>query len=247
MSGFFGFKLSEVAVIVILLVAILPVAKAAKANNFLPIIFGLLTYAGLTTVHSLSLGFRVLITVLVTVIFVPTPFRGRRVWEGFEDAAEAEAVTEMEEEKKEEGEGFEDAAEEPQEEKKEEENFENEAEEPAEEETIKEMMSNMKAEGPAPSDIDALSSKFLGTGSKKYHLPSEKADGNHHMDVGSTFMKAYKQLKPEQVQALTTDTQKLISVQKDLMANLNNLKPLVSDGKEIMKTFKSFFGSDPIS
>ena len=67
------------------------------------------------------------------------------------------------------------------------------------------------------------------------------------MDVGSTFMKAYKQLKPEQVQALTTDTQKLISVQKDLMANLNNLKPLVSDGKEIMKTFKSFFGSDPIS
>ena len=138
-------------------------------------------------------------------------------------------------------------AEEPQEEKKEEENFENEAEEPAEEETIKEMMSNMKTEGPAPSDIDALSSKFLGTGSKKYHLPSEKADGNHHMDVGSTFMKAYKQLKPEQVQALTTDTQKLISVQKDLMANLNNLKPLVSDGKEIMKTFKSFFGSDPIS
>ena len=248
MSGFFGFKLSEVAVVAILLVAILPVAKAAKANNFLPIIFGLLTYAGLTTVQSLSLGFRVLITVLVTVIFVPTPFRGRRVWEGFEDAAEAEAeaVTEMEE-KKEEGEGFEDVAEEPQEEKKEEENFENEAEEPAEEETIKEMMSNMKAEGPAPSDIDALSSKFLGTGSKKYHLPSEKADGNHHMDVGSTFMKAYKQLKPEQVQALTTDTQKLISVQKDLMANLNNLKPLVSDGKEIMKTFKRFFGSDPIS
>ena len=118
MSGFFGFKLSEVAVVAILLVAILPVAKAAKANNFLPIIFGLLTYAGLTTVQSLSLGFRVLITVLVTVIFVPTPFRGRRVWEGFEDAAEAEAeaVTEMEEKK--EGEGFEDAAEEPQEEKK---------------------------------------------------------------------------------------------------------------------------------
>jgi hypothetical protein len=108
---------------------------------------------------------------------------------------------------------------------------------------------------PAPSDIDALSAKFLGTKpkakaakpAKKYRLPSEKADGEHHMDAGSTFMKAYNQLKPEQVAALTTDTQKLISVQKDLMANLNNLKPLVSDGKEIMKTFKSFFGSDPTS
>jgi hypothetical protein len=246
MSGFFGFKLSEVATLAILLVAILPVAKAAKANNFLPIIAGLLTYAGLTTVRSLSLGFRVLITVLITLIFVPTPFRGHRVWEGFEDAAEATteeptkekpakeqpAEEQPAEEKKEEGEGFEDAAEEVSEEEK--------------PEMLKEMMKNMKEDdGPAPSDIDALSSKFLGTGSKKYHLPSEKADGDHHMDVGSTFMKAYKQLKPEQVQALTTDTQKLISVQKDLMANLNNLKPLVSDGKEIMKTFKSFFGSDP--
>ena len=248
MSGFFGFKLSEVAVVAILLVAVLPVAKAAKANNILPIIFGLLTYAGLSTVRSLSLGFRILITVLVTLIFVPTPFRGRRVWEGFEDAAMAEAPTEAEEEMKKEGEQFKNADTEANEEKKEEkEEKHEEIEEPAEKETVKEMMKNMKEEeeGPAPSDIDALSSKFLGTGSRKYHLPSEKADGDHHMDVGSTFMKAYKQLKPEQVQALTTDTQKLIAVQKDLMANLNNLKPLVSDGKEIMKTFKSFFGSDP--
>jgi hypothetical protein len=244
MSGFFGFKLSEVAVVAILLVAVLPVAKAAKANNFLPIIAGLLTYAALSTVRSLSLGFRILITVLVAVIFVPTPFRGRRGWEGFEDAAEATTQKPAKEEP---------AKEEPAEEKKEGEGFENAAEEKSEEaseeekpEMLKEMMKNMKEDdGPAPSDIDALSSKFLGTGSKKYHLPSEKADGDHHMDVGSTFMKAYKQLKPEQVQALTTDTQKLISVQKDLMANLNNLKPLVSDGKEIMKTFKSFFGSEP--
>jgi outer membrane biosynthesis protein TonB len=246
MSGFFGFKLSEVAVVAILLVAVLPVAKAAKANNFLPIIAGLLTYAALSTVRSLSLGFRILITVLVAVIFVPTPFRGRRVWEGFEDAAEATTQEPAKEEP---------AKEEPAEEKKEGEGFENAAQEKSEEaseeekpEMLKEMMKNMKEDdGPAPSDIDALSSKFLGTGSKKYHLPSEKADGDHHMDVGSTFMKAYKQLKPEQVQALTTDTQKLISVQKDLMANLNNLKPLVSDGKEIMKTFKSFFGSEPSS
>lgn len=266
MSGFFGFKLSEVAVVAILLVAVLPVAKAAKANNFLPVIFGLLTYAGLTTVRSLSLGFRTLITLLVTLIFVPTPFRGRRVWEGFENGDEDEAAAAASDnemkgptEKREEEENFEDMPQEAQEvqeaqeaheepeEKRDEENFED-AESPENEtEKITEMMKNMKDKegGPAPSNIDALSQKFLGTKAKKYHLPSEKADGDHHMDVGSTFMKAYKQLKPEQVQALTTDTQKLIAVQKDLMANLNNLKPLVSDGKEIMKTFKSFFGSDP--
>ena len=241
MSGFFGYKLSEVAVLVILLVAVIPVAKSAAAFNFLPVVSGLLTYFTLSTVRGVSLGLRILISVLIAVIFVPRRFRGRRMYENFEDTAPLEeSTTEVSltppttlpagevnnEEVKEEMEDIEEEVEEP---------MENESE-------------------PAPSDIDALSAKFLGTKpkeksktAKKYRLPSEKADGNHHMDAGSTFMKAYNQLKPEQVAALTTDTQKLISVQKDLMANLNNLKPLVSDGKEIMKTFKSFFGSDPTS
>jgi len=244
MSGFFGYKLSEVAVLVILLVAIIPISKSAAAFNFLPIILGALAYLTLSTVRGVSLGLRILVSVLIAVIFVPRRFRGRRFYENFEDAAAAAAVpeptvetplvppaappkgAEKSEEVKEEMEDVES-----------EEAMENESE-------------------PAPSDIDALSAKFLGTKpqakensktTKKYRLPSEKADGEHHMDAGSTFMKAYNQLKPEQVAALTTDTQKLISVQKDLMANLNNLKPLVSDGKEIMKTFKSFFGSDPTS
>jgi hypothetical protein len=243
MSGFFGYKLSEVAVLVILLVAVIPIAKSAAAFNFLPVVSGLLTYLTLSTVRGVSLGLRILISVLIAVIFVPRRFRGRRVYENFEDTAPlTESTTEVpltppttlpegevnNEEVKEEMEDVEEEIEEP---------MGNESE-------------------PAPSDIDALSAKFLGTkpqpkekskSTKKYRLPSEKADGNHHMDAGSTFMKAYNQLKPEQVAALTTDTQKLISVQKDLMANLNNLKPLVSDGKEIMKTFKSFFGSDPTS
>ena len=241
MSGFFGYKLSEVAVLVILLVAVIPIAKSAAAFNFLPIVSGCLTYLTLSTVRGVSLGLRILISVLIAVIFVPRRFRGRRMYENFEDTAPlTESTTEISltppttlpegevnnEEVKEEMEDVEEEVEEP---------MGNESE-------------------PAPSDIDALSAKFLGTkpkekskSTKKYRLPSEKADGNHHMDAGSTFMKAYNQLKPEQVAALTTDTQKLISVQKDLMANLNNLKPLVSDGKEIMKTFKSFFGSDPTS
>ena len=249
MSGFFGYKLSEVAVLVILLVAVIPVAKSAAAFNFLPIASGLLTYLTLSTVRRVSLGLRILISVLIAMIFVPRRFRGKRVWENFEDPGtsllpptetpvveeEKEVVEQMKNTQGAEGEG------------------EGEGEGEEEEEKTVEAMENESE--PAPSDIDALSAKFLGTKpkakaakpAKKYRLPSEKADGEHHMDAGSTFMKAYNQLKPEQVAALTTDTQKLISVQKDLMANLNNLKPLVSDGKEIMKTFKSFFGSDPTS
>ena len=251
MSGFFGYKLSEVAVLVILLVAVIPVAKSAAAFNFLPIVSGLLTYLTLSTVRRVSLGLRILISVLIAMIFVPRRFRGKRVWENFEDPGTSllpptETPEVVEQMKNTQGaEGAEGAAEEGA--------AEEGAEGEGEEEKTVEAMENESE--PAPSDIDALSAKFLGTKpkakaakpAKKYRLPSEKADGEHHMDAGSTFMKAYNQLKPEQVAALTTDTQKLISVQKDLMANLNNLKPLVSDGKEIMKTFKSFFGSDPTS
>jgi hypothetical protein len=243
MSGFFGYKLSEVAVLVILLVAIIPIAKSAAASNVLPIILGLLTYLTLSTVRGVSLGLRILISVLIAMIFVPRRFRGRRMYENFEDTAPlVESTTETSLV----------APTSPPEGESAKEDFKEEIEEEIEEdEKTEEPMGNESE--PAPSDIDALSAKFLGTKpkeknlTKKYRLPSEKEDGKHHMDAGSTFMKAYNQLKPEQVAALTTDTQKLISVQKDLMANLNNLKPLVSDGKEIMKTFKSFFGSDPTS
>jgi hypothetical protein len=245
MSGFFGYKLSEVAVTALLLLALIPVSKATTAFNFLPIVGGLLTYAGLTTMRSLSLGLRVLVALLVAMILVPTPFRGRRMWEGFEDMEPAEP---MEEEKKEE-EGFEDAVEEEQEEK----TMEGMEDEPQDNPPMPEQIEKMKnpsdadSNDPEASNIDALMAKHAGTAPKKYRLPSEKEDGGHHMDVGTTFMNAYKKLKPDQIKNLTTDTQKLIMVQKDLMANLNNLKPLVSDGKEIMKTFKSFFGSDPTS
>jgi hypothetical protein len=247
MSGFFGYKLSEVAVLVILLVAVIPISKSAAAFNFLPIILGLLAYLTLSTVRGVSLGLRILVSVLVAMIFVPRRFRGRRVWENFESAPLSESTVApslLPPSSPPEGES-----------NKEEfkEDVEGENGEKEEVEETEEPMGN-ESEEPSPSDIDALSAKFLGTkpkektkATKKYRLPSEKEDGKHHMDAGSTFMKAYNQLKPEQVAALTTDTQKLISVQKDLMANLNNLKPLVSDGKEIMKTFKSFFGSDPTS
>ena len=250
MSGFFGYKLSEVATVAVMLLAFIPVSKAVAAFNFLPVIGCVVTFAGLSTVRRLSFGLRIFISLLVAMILVPTPFRGRRVWENFEDAENMEKEKEKEKEMEEFADGDGDTEETPPEEEEKPtrpEQMEPTQMEPAQVETMKNLSDKDEEEGPDASNIEALSAKFLGTKSKKYRLPSEKEDGNHHMDTGTTFMNAYKKLKPEQIQSLTSDTQKLITVQKDLMANLNNLKPLVSDGKEIMKTFKSFFGSDPSS
>jgi hypothetical protein len=244
MSGFYGYKLSEVATVAVMLLAFIPIAKSAAAFNFLPVIGSFLTFATLSTVQRLTFGLKVFISLLVAMILVPTPFRGRRFFENFEDVT---ADDEEDDNKKPDP-----AIDNPSPDEGNDGKGDKYTDSGSTGPSTPPMMETMKNEEdeepePAAADIEKLSAKFLGTKSKKYRLPSEKEDGEHHMDTGTTFMNAYKKLKPEQIQSLTMDTQKLITVQKDLMANLNNLKPLVSDGKEIMKTFKSFFGSEPSS
>jgi len=241
MSGFFGYKLSEVATVAVMLLAFIPVAKSAAAFNFLPIIGCLLTFATLSTVRRLTFGLKIFLSLFVAMILVPTPFRGRRVWENFENEDEKEK------EEKEPNPAVDNPSGDEGNDGKGDKNTETSQPDLPAVPQMEAMKNPEDEEGPEPADIEKLSAKFLGTKIKKYRLPSEKEDGEHHMDTGTTFMNAYKKLKPEQIQSLTNDTQKLITVQKDLMANLNNLKPLVSDGKEIMKTFKSFFGSEPSS
>jgi hypothetical protein len=77
---------------------------------------------------------------------------------------------------------------------------------------------------------------------KKYKGPGEDDDGEFHLDAGTTFLNAYKALKPDQVAAMTKDTQDLMQTQKQLMSTLQTLKPLISDGKEMMDMFQSYFG-----
>jgi hypothetical protein len=71
------------------------------------------------------------------------------------------------------------------------------------------------------------------------------AHGNamFHLDAGTTFMNAYKALKPDQIAAMTKDTQDLMQTQKQLMSTLQTLKPLIQDGKEMMNMFQGYFGS----
>jgi hypothetical protein len=95
---------------------------------------------------------------------------------------------------------------------------------------------------PPPDHADRPAEMFqLG---KKYKMPaSEEEDKEFHLDAGTTFMNAYKSLKPEQIAAMTKDTQELMETQKQLMGTLQTLKPLIQDGKQMMEMFQSYFGA----
>jgi len=90
-----------------------------------------------------------------------------------------------------------------------------------------------------PDNTDRKEPLELG---KPYKLPSEKDDKGYHLDSGTTFLNAYKALKPEQISAMTKDTQDLMATQKNLMATLEALKPMLSDGQNMMNMFGNFFG-----
>jgi len=95
-----------------------------------------------------------------------------------------------------------------------------------------------KDEKPAPAakGKDTLAMPFtLG------EIPSQAKNGPH-IDAGSTLIKAIQSLNPEQINAMTKDTQQLIETQKSLMGMLGNMKPMLNDGKQLMETFQQMFG-----
>ena len=75
---------------------------------------------------------------------------------------------------------------------------------------------------------------------KPYKLPSEKDDPGMHLDAGTTFLNAYKALKPDQISAMTRDTQELIATQKSLVAMLDSFGPMLKD----MNKITGFFGGN---
>jgi hypothetical protein len=107
---------------------------------------------------------------------------------------------------------------------------------------VKKAAGAAKKKVPAPDHGTRPAEMFeLG---KKYKMPAtEGEDGEYHLDAGTTFMNAYKSLKPEQIAAMTKDTQELMQTQKQLMSTLETLKPLITDGKQMMEMFQSYFGS----
>jgi hypothetical protein len=93
----------------------------------------------------------------------------------------------------------------------------------------------------------AGTSGFTGDSKKdmefKLGVLPEESKGGYHIDQGTTVMNALNALKPDQIQAMTDDTRKLIETQKNLMSMLGSMKPMLQDGKEMMANFQEMFGN----
>jgi len=87
-----------------------------------------------------------------------------------------------------------------------------------------------------PDNTDRQEPLELG---KAYTLPNENDDKGFHLDSGTTFLNAYKALKPDQIAAMTKDTQDLLATQKSLVAMLDSFGPLMKD----MGKITGFLGS----
>jgi len=120
-------------------------------------------------------------------------------------------------------EGFEDISEEnkKKDEEKTEEKFESPSSKPA------------PAKSETPKEADGLF--------KLGQLPTE-TKGGFHIDQGTTVLNALNALQPDQVKKMSEDTQKLIDTQKSLMMMLGTMKPMLSDGKQLIDTFQQMFG-----
>lgn len=140
-------------------------------------------------------------------------------------------------------------------------------------EGFEDVSSNKKEEKGAPNDSGPASTKSTGVnqvgkeaekvtaainGSKKVEdeefqsatnalfklgkIPSEHSDGPR-LDPAKTLEKAMSALDPNTISSMTTDTKQLIETQKGLMSMLNQMRPVLADGKELLQTFSSMFGS----
>jgi len=72
-------------------------------------------------------------------------------------------------------------------------------------------------------------------------LPSEMKKGPF-IDTASTITKAMNALQPEQMAAMTAESQSLVETQKNLMGMLQSMRPVLQDGRQLLDTFSGIFG-----
>lgn len=99
---------------------------------------------------------------------------------------------------------------------------------------------------PPPGSVDSkpapASAPAEPPGLFKLGVLPEETKGGFHIDQGTTVMNALNALNPDQVKRMSDDTQKLIDTQKSLMSMLGTMKPMLTDGKQLMETFQQMFG-----
>lgn len=72
-------------------------------------------------------------------------------------------------------------------------------------------------------------------------LPSESKTGPF-IDNASTLMKAMNSLDNNQMKSMTNETKNLLESQKSLMGMLENMRPILQDGRQLLDTFSGIFG-----
>jgi len=107
-------------------------------------------------------------------------------------------------------------------------------------EDAKDVTSAMKKKSDDEKENEEFQSATNGL-FKLGQMPSEHADGPK-LDAGKTIMKAMSTLDPNTISAMTADTKKLLETQKGLMGMLQQMRPVLADGKELLQTFSGMFG-----
>lgn len=93
------------------------------------------------------------------------------------------------------------------------------------------------------SDADSSDADSSDDDDFDEHDHEDDVDDNF-IDMKSSFLETYKKLSPKQIKGLNKDTKNLMSTQKKLIETLNNMGPTLKQGKDILDTFKEYFGKD---
>jgi hypothetical protein len=94
--------------------------------------------------------------------------------------------------------------------------------------------------------VEQTASGFQGTQAaglfKLGEMPSESKEGPH-VDVAATMQNALSALNPDQMAAMTRESQSLLETQKNLMSMLQSMRPVLQDGRQLLDTFGGIFGN----
>lgn len=119
--------------------------------------------------------------------------------------------------------------------------------ETSEEEISEEEQETPKEEEDKESDKneeDSVDDKKKKKKKKKEDFDEDEDDSEPYIDVGRSFVEAYKSLSPKQIEGLTFDTKELLGTQQKLIETLNTIGPTLREGKNILSTFKEYFSDD---
>jgi hypothetical protein len=101
---------------------------------------------------------------------------------------------------------------------------------------------NVGVDGIATEEFQSATNELFKLGK----MPSEHKEGPM-LDAGGTIMKAMSSIDPATTQKMTMDTKQLLETQKSLMNMLTQMRPILSDGKELLQTFGGMFGGQAMN